>query len=266
MAITTFIPELWSARLIHALDKALVGKNFINRNYEGEIKNQGDTVHINTIGAITIGNYTRNTDFANGPETLTTVPTDLKITESKMFNFQVDDVDKVQAAGELVDVAMGRAAYGLADEADTFIFATIVSGVNSGNVVTATTDAYKDAVGLRNKLDKANVPLQGRKMAVTPDYYAELLQDKHFVEASDAANAIAQNGVVGYISGMAVYITNNLPSGTKAMATVVEATTYADQISEVEAYRPEKRFADAVKGLHLYGAQVVYDTAIAVLQ
>ena len=36
------------------------------------------------------------------------------------------------------------------------------------------------------------------------------------------------------------------------------AVAYAEQLSKVHAYRPELRFADALKGLHLYGAKVVY--------
>ena len=36
------------------------------------------------------------------------------------------------------------------------------------------------------------------------------------------------------------------------------AIAFAEQLSEIDAYRPEKRFADAVKGLHLYGAAVIY--------
>ena len=44
MAVTTFIPELWSARLLYALDKSHVATNLVNRNYEGVIANQGDTV------------------------------------------------------------------------------------------------------------------------------------------------------------------------------------------------------------------------------
>ena len=63
MAVTSFIPELWSARLLNTLDKSHVATNFVNRDYEGEISAQGDTVHINTIGAITVGDYTRNTDM-----------------------------------------------------------------------------------------------------------------------------------------------------------------------------------------------------------
>ena len=59
--IDTFIPKLWSSRLMYNLEKAHVATNFVNRDYEGEIKQKGDTVHINTIGAITVNSYSIGT-------------------------------------------------------------------------------------------------------------------------------------------------------------------------------------------------------------
>lgn len=105
MAITTFIPELWSARLLYALEKSHIATNLVNRNYEGLIQNQGDTVHIGSIGAITVSSYTANSDMS-APETLATTDQTLVIDQAKYFNFQIDDVDKVQAAGDLIDTAM----------------------------------------------------------------------------------------------------------------------------------------------------------------
>ena len=48
-------------------------------------------------------------------------------------------------------------------------------------------------------------------------------------------------------------------------AQVADATTYAEQIIKTEAYRLEKRFADGVKGLHVYGAKVTNGKEIAKL-
>ena len=53
MAVTTFIPQVWSARLLAHLDKAHVLTNLVNRDYEGEIRQYGDTVKITQIGDIT---------------------------------------------------------------------------------------------------------------------------------------------------------------------------------------------------------------------
>ena len=69
MAITTFIPKVWSARLKENLHKSLVFGALCNRNWEGDIAQWGDTVHINNLADITVRPYTPNTDIAE-PEQL----------------------------------------------------------------------------------------------------------------------------------------------------------------------------------------------------
>lgn len=281
MAVTTFIPELWSARLLYALEKAHVATNLVNRNYEGEISNHGDTVHINTIGAITVKSYTKNTDI-DAPETLTTTDQTLVIDQAKYFNFQVDDVDKVQAAGELVDTAMGRAAYALADVSDAYLLGVIAAGAAARNtigsaaapVAITASNVYENIVKLKTKLDKANVPNTGRTIVVPPDVHSLLLLDDRFAKSTATAGQEALiNGLVGRIAGFDVYMSNNVKTGTgtdtgktpyfEITAQITDATTYAEQIIKTEAYRMESRFADAVKGLHVYGAKVTDGTKIA---
>lgn len=281
MAVTTFIPELWSARLLYALEKAHVATNLVNRNYEGEISNHGDTVHINAIGAITVKSYTKNTDI-DAPETLTTTDQTLVIDQAKYFNFQVDDVDKVQAAGELVDTAMGRAAYALADVSDAYLLGVIAAGAAAGNTIGSAaapialtaSNVYENIVKLKTKLDKANVPNTDRTIVVPPDVHSLLLLDDRFAKSTATAGQEALiNGLVGRIAGFDVYMSNNVKTGTgtdtgktpyfEITAQITDATTYAEQIIKTEAYRMESRFADAVKGLHVYGAKVTDGTKIA---
>ena len=283
MAITTFIPELWSARLLYALENSHVATNLVNRNYQGQITNAGDTVHINSIGAITVSDYTKNTDMS-APEALTTTDQTLDINQAKSFNFQVDDVDNVQAAGDLIDTAMGRAAYALADVSDAFLLKTIANGVASANKIGAkatltaltASNVYENIVKLRTKLDKANVPTTGRTIVVPPEVYALLLLDDRFAKSgSDSGQNALLNGMVGRVAGFDVFMSNNCVSGTDGgsgttpyfviTAQVAAATTYAEQIIKTEAYRMEKRFADAVKGLHVYGAKVTDGSQIAAM-
>lgn len=277
MSVSAFIPELWNARLLYALEKAHVAANLVNRDYEGEIRQQGDTVHINSIGAVTVKDYTRNSDIDN-PEELTTEDQTLTIDQSKYFNFQVDDVDAAQAAGDIMDTAMGRAAYALNDVSDAFLLKTIAAGVDAGNKVGDTSGAialtkdnvYENIVALKTKLDKANVPNTGRYIVVPPEVHALLLLDDRFVKASDGgtANDTLLNGEVGRVAGFTVYMSNNVFYSTdhwQIPASVAYSTTFAEQIVKTEAFRPEKRFSDAVKGLHVYGAKVTDGKAVAVL-
>lgn len=283
MAITTFIPEIWSARLLYALDKAHVATNLVNRNYEGVIANQGDTVHINSIGAVTVKDYTKNTNIAD-PEVLTTSDQTLAIDQAKYFNFQVDDVDKAQISGEIIDTAMGRSAYALADVSDAFLLKTIANGAASTNKIGAkatltaltASNVYENIVKMRTLLDKANVPTTGRTIVVPPEVYALLLLDDRFAKSgSDSGQNALLNGMVGRVAGFDVFMSNNCVSGTDGgsgstpyfviTAQVADATTYAEQIIKTEAYRMEKRFADAVKGLHVYGAKVTDGSQIAAM-
>ena len=79
-----------------------------------------------------------------------------------------------------------------------------------------------------------------------------------------------QNGLIGRAAGFNILRSNNVAKtsagvSSKIIAGHSNAWTLAEQINQVEAYRPQLRFADAVKGLHLYGAKVTRPNAMAVL-
>lgn len=277
MAINNFIPEVWSARLLSSLKKSLVfaGPGVANRDYEGDIRQSGDTVRITSISRPTIGDYVKNSTTIT-PETLTDAQRSLLISESKYFAFEVDDIDMRQAAngGALMNEAASEAAYGLADVADQYV-AGLYTAVQAANAIstTAITDpakAVKGLLDLKTKLDVANVPTQGRYVVVPPWYLNLLLQSDLFarVDASGTSEGL-RNGTVGRAWGFDVMMSNNcvLITGDDyaVMAGVPGAISFAEQIVKVEAYRPESAFSDALKGLHLYGAKVVRPDALAVL-
>jgi hypothetical protein len=85
---------------------------------------------------------------------------------------------------------------------------------------------------------------------------------------TDNADAL-ENGALGKIAGCKIFVSNNVvideENFHKCLMRTKRAVAFAEQISEVEAYRPEKRFADAVKGLHLFGAKIVYPNEFVVL-
>lgn len=279
MALDNFIPNVWSARLLANLHKNLVfgQAGVVNRDYEGEINDVGDSVRINAIGPVTVGSYTKNTDMS-AAETLTDAQTSLLVDQAKYFNFQIDDVDRAQQKPKVMDAAMREAAYALADTLDQYI-AALYSDASASNLygttsvpktITAATDAYEYLVELSVLLDQSNVPSQGRWCVVPPWYHGKLLKDDRFVGTGSAqAQAALANGMIGEAAGFTILKSNNVKyvstADYKIMAGSAAAITLAEQISKVEAYRPQLRFADAVKGLHLYGAKVVRPEALAVL-
>jgi hypothetical protein len=276
MAITKFQPEVWAATLLATLEKSLVyaGAPCVNRDYEGDISQYGDTVHIVSVADPTISTYTKDTDLT--VQVLTDSEQLLLVDQAKAFAFEVDDIDarQVRNDGGPMTQAAQRAAFGLRDVADQYVAGLMKAGVNASNalgavtVSTTPTDAYdKVLVPLAQKLDEANVPSEGRFVVVTPAFYAKLRLDGRFIKANESGRQALHNGDVGDAAGFRISMSNNAPAGASTGKMIIAgspiATSYAEQISKVEAFRPEKRFADALKGLHLYGSKVVRDTALA---
>lgn len=276
MAIDRFIPEIWAAQLLTALEKSLVfaQAGIVNRDYEGDISQSGDTVRITSISDPTIGTYVPNSTSIS-PENLTDAQRVLTIDQAKYFAFEVDDVEMRQAKGNVMPEAVRRAGYKLRDVVDQY-FAAFYTSVPAANdlgtvsVVAATPTQFYDnvLVPLAVKLDEANVPSEGRWCVIPPWLHGRALRDDRFVrlDASGTTEAL-RNGIVGRAAGFDILKSNNVVNSTgddyEVMAGTDMAMTYAEQIASVEAYRPESSFSDAVKGLHLWGAKVIRPEALA---
>jgi N4-gp56 family major capsid protein len=277
MSITSFIPEIWSAQLLASLKKAEVFAGLCNRDYEGEISAKGDTVHITSISRPTVAAYVKDTTVI-APETLTDAQKSLVVDQSYYFAFEVDDVDMRQAVsgGSIMSQAASEAAYALADQTDLVIIAAMEADAAAAapdNTITATSRStsalcVEGLLDIKTKLDEANVPQQGRWVVIAPWIQNRLMLDTRFITIDSLTGGGGfRNGQVGKIMGFDVILSNNLTlSDTVNDSTVIAgypgAVTFAEQISKVEAYRPQGSFSDALKGLHLYGVKVVRPTGL----
>lgn len=276
MSVQDFVPQVWSASLLKNLNNAHVYKKGTNNDYEGEISDYGSSVKITSIGRIAISDYTRNTDLA-APEELDMAGQIMVIDQGKTFHFAVDDVDKRQARGEFVSAAMTEASWGLADVTDLYIGTTMAGAVASANTLTAATvgngageaSAYEILLQMDVALSENNTP-EGNRWAFVPYWFDAMLRtDERFVSfGTDSNRANLRGEAVGKAGGLTIYRTNNTPtsgSANKIIAGYSGAVTFAEQIMKTEAYTPERRFADAVKGLHVYAAKVTRPSNLAMI-
>lgn len=278
MALDNFIPEIWSALLLENLKDALVfgSPSVINRNYDGEVSRYGDTVRINSIGEVSVDDYTKNADHMP-PETLNDSQMVLVIDQAKMFNFQIDDIDTAQQNPKLMGAAMREAAWALASTADDYLADVINNGVALGHdlggtpiVVSSNPEGvYEGLVDLSVVLDASNTPTEGRYAVVTPAIVGAMRKDARFASfGTDANRRVAAGGtrVLGEMAGFSILVSNRVPENggnPQIIAGHNWATTFADQIESLEGYRPERRFADAMKGLHVYGSKVIRPELLA---
>lgn len=277
MAISNFVPEIWSANLLTALRATAryTQAGVINRNYEGDIARAGDTVHITSFSDPSIADYTKASTTITYPA-LTDATRALIIDQAKFWSFSVDDIDTRQALDGFVAEVTRGAASGLSLEADSYVADLMVAAVDgdpandlgSETVGASAGDAYELLVELRTVLTRAEVPADGRFVIVPPEFYGVLLKDNRFIDASASANSgTLRNGVVGRAAGFNVIEGTTVPETSGGAYQVIAghpiATTFAEQIVKTEAIRLERRFEDGVRGLHVYGGKVIRPEALA---
>lgn len=262
MSVENFKPEIWSRELLISLKEALVAENLVNRNYQGDITEQGDTVHINTPSAIPVTDYD-GSDFTF--DEITSTQQTLNIDQAKKFHFQVRDIDQVQSNVDLIQPYTNEAAFGLADALDEFVLsdAAANAGIAPLNGFDET-NAWDQLTEAAQRLNEANVPSQGRWVVVDPFGIKALSQDPAFQRASELGDETSRMGFSGMAAGFNVFMSNNLPAGTYVYS-YSGAYTLAEQLLEISSGEREMNFGDFVKGLHVYGGLATRPDAIGTI-
>jgi len=253
MSIENFIPELWNATLMDTFEKSHVFGRVCRCTIDAPITKKGDTVHVTGIGDINIIDY----DGTDMPlQSLDDAGLTLVIDQAKAFNFAVDDIDALQAAGNIMTEATRKAAYKLKDTADNFLRAILAAGAGLTTTpqgTMTTTLIISSVAEMALSLDEKDVPSE-MQWIVIPMWASTKLLVAGIVHAQDLKGNI--NGFVTNLLGPDLYKSNNV-GATAPLAGSYGAAAYAEQILKTVAYSPHPRFSDALKGLHVYGGKVI---------
>lgn len=258
MAYGNFKQTFWSKHIQHELEKKAILAEFCNKQFTGEAK-FGNSVKILGVGRPTVGSYTGAS--IGTPETVADSSVMLNIDQAKYVNFMVDDVDKAQSVPGLMESLMTESTRALALDIDSYIAGLAVNAstvtasaqLNTGALVKAAID-----LGLVT-LRQADVAINDEVVIELDPYTYQLMKDK-YIELDTANSEMMKKGIVGYYDNARVRVSNNLYNdGTDyyCMIRTKNAIAFVNQIDKVEPYRPDGLFADAIKGLSLYGAKVV---------
>lgn len=265
MSIQNFNATVWAGEILSNLRKAHIAGEVVNRNYEGDITEFGQKVSINSIGAITAKPYTRGQSI-DAPETLSGDEKELEIDQAEYINFEVDDIDAAQQRPKVMSEAMTEGAHALSDRSDSYILGLYgdadneIGGAGSPETLTSS-NVYDYFVEAATLLDENNVPRTTMRWAVvSPWMHSLLVKSDEFLRSTQLGDETAVNGMVGQIAGFTVLMSNNVSQDGgeyRAMFGYPGAISFAEQVLNLEAFRPDDRFSDAVKGLYVYGAKVV---------
>lgn len=273
------IPQLWSRKTLERFYDATVLTQISTTDYEGEIKNFGDTVIINKIPDITISNYRMGDNLNVQRPAADTVS--LLIDQGKYWNFIMDDVADAQAMINMVPKWAENASEQLKIVVDTDVLAYLVGKASATNrgatagrisaninlgiaatpVVITKTNVIDYIVDLGTVMDEANVPETGRKLVV-PAWFAGQIKKSDLKDASLTGDSvsIARNGRLGTIDRFEVYLSNLLPktgANHYIFALHPKALTFATQLTKTETLRAESTFGTLMRGLLVYGRAVI---------
>lgn len=269
---SAFIPQVWSQKLNTMLEKNCVMMQCVNRNYEGDIKNQGDKVKIITPANVTISTVgSENISYSE----LSPSSMDLTIDQKKYFAFKINDVAQAQANQDIMTAHLESAKHAIEEVQDSFLLG-MHSEVDTENTVGTEEQAitldkatiYSQFVELALKLKNANA-LNGNKtpwVVINPTIESYLLQSTEFINAHNVADETIREGAIGRIAGMDVLVSTNLTATSGlfyVLAGTNDAITFASQLAKIESLRDKDSFADLVRGLYLYGAKAVQPKALA---
>jgi hypothetical protein len=272
MAYTNFIPSVWAESINRELERACVFAEDCNRQYEGAVSAKGDSVHILGVGKPTIHSLERSSASGEieAPEEISDTSVILGINQIRYFNYKVGDIDKAQSLGGLMDVLSQETSEGLANEIDKYI-ASMATGDDVQKLTSAPTVVTKDNV--LEIIDDAIQVLQendvnmssGVTITVSPRFY-KLLKQAYQLNDKDNSSML-ENGRVGMYGNVTVKLSNNVAktdSGAvdNIMIRTKRAIAFVNPLTHTEAYRPEKSFADAVKGYALFDGKVVRPSEI----
>ena len=257
-----FIPQLWSNKLNAKFYANTMLTEICNTSWEGEIKNQGDTINIRTAPSITIN------DYAGAGTTLTNeVPTPItqamQINKGKYFSVQVNDVLAHQADMDLMNTFTEDAAKQLKISIENEVFfnqfvtegaaaqnkgataGALSSGYNLGTdvapiVQTTPANVLTAILHMSSVLDEQNVPEDGRWLVMSP-FDRQLLMQTSLAQAyftGDQSSTI-RTGKIGMIDRFTVYVSNLLPKGAAAKALVpgLSAVSGGASVSNAKARR-----------------------------
>lgn len=257
MSYQTFKPEVWAELTNRNLNKQLVFGALANRNYEGKIENMGSSVRVPSIGSVTVGDYTgADITFQEDTGAYQTI----NINKAKYFALKMDDVDKAQAIPGVIEALTDQAIYEMADVVDTEL-AKLYAKCKSKVAGVIGTDKVSDRIiDLAVKMDEDNVPTANRWLVISPEIYGQLIKEVPTISKGENTLGINQSYFIGSWGGFTIYKSNNVQRTAKkyhCMAGVSAGLTLAMQINKMEAGRFEKSFGEYVKGLQLFGCDVM---------
>ena len=277
MSYENFVPQVFSKTILKQLRAYTVWAKGSHNEYKGKIKEAGDKITFRSIGDPTVHKiaYENRNNEIPGAEMLDTGPLEMEIRQIDVINFEVGDIDAKIAEGSLMTLGKENVPMVLADEMDKYIAklgtVTMHNGQSPLYVPTpikiargASSETQKNPLDLIDDLVEAlsdnNVPHSAKLELIVPPKFYKILKQEYRELDTDNSEMMSTGRVGQYNRVKIVQSTNCYKPAAGQYHLCIRTPRFigvADAVTKVEPYRPEKKFADAIKGLHLYDAKII---------
>lgn len=267
MSIQNFQRTVWSKKIQHQLETISSLKDHCDFQYQKDSENAKE---VKIIGVIrpTIRTYVKGTPNTReaGSDSAMILPLD----QYKYFDFEVEDIDQAQSEAGIIEALTQEGTRGFSDAADSYIASLVNADIANLSKCTKTDISGQSDGGIAlleggfRKLYENNCKVNDSYyLEINPEWYTLLRPE---IISLDTNNSdLIKKGFVGKYGNALISIENNLWKGTydsqagvtMCMLRTSKAIAYCGQINEVEAYRPQNAFQDAVKALYVFGAKIV---------
>jgi len=282
-----FIPQIWSSKTIVKWYEYTFLSRITNTDYEGEIRNQGDSVIIRSVPDTTVVDHSigQTVTYERPVSSALT----LLIDKGKRWAIELDDIVAAQSDLPLLTKFTDDAAmqlkisieYSFLNDSSIYSgMGTYMQGATAGNktqlfnlgttgspITLNATNVLDYIIDFGTVLDEALVPETGRWMMIPP-WMAGMIKKSDLKDASltgDAKSPI-RNGLIGSIDRFELYCSNLMYAYSATVFQVLfghpAAITLATQIVKTQHIpTPSDAFAERVRMLQVYGYKVLKSNA-----
>lgn len=273
MSFGNFKPEVWANEIMTQLARRCVFAGITNMQYEGDVKDKGDSVRIRSAARPTISTQTETNFTFDEPEEVPTSDTVMYINQIRSFNYMIGNIDQAQSTGGLKEALSTETTNALAEEIDSYIasfaLSTDAKKVNASPVLVDSTNVFKQIDLAWQMLMENNVPSNETiNMVVSPRFWV-VLREQYMKLDTDNSKLI-KTGQMAKYSNINIIMSNAVAKTQNGavdniMVMTEKALAYVNPFTKTVAYEPEKKLADAIKGATLFDAKIIRPKELAVL-
>lgn len=272
MSYEKFKANVMAAKIMEERTSASAFINHTVREYEGLLRNVGDSVTIKGAGKVAFTHTSDGKPIKLGdPQTPEGTNAILTVKQQDAFNFMVPDIDAAQGAKDAIALYRRQVSNELAMIQDRYIASMAQSPLAklaSANATQATKanilEMLDDAV---QWLQEGDVPTTEKVTAfVTPAAF-KLIRQNDISLDTDNSKMLASGAVAKY-NNLDIVISNNVVRNNGVdycMIMTDKAIAFVDAITKIEAKRANDYIADEVRGVSLYDAKLIRPKELYVL-